>query len=93
MSSRRRGCSFSTTLDAIPCGIALQVQAKLQKVIEEDAMAPEAQKVMDPVCGMMIDPSAAAAKRTWDGRDFYFCGMGCARAFDSNPEEFGLEEA
>jgi len=56
-------------------------------------MAPEAQKVMDPVCGMMIDPAAAAAKRTWDGRDFYFCGMGCARAFDSNPEEFGLEEA
>ena len=53
----------------------------------------EAQKVRDPVCGMMIDPATAAAKRTYDGRDFYFCGMGCAKAFDSNPEDYSLEEA
>lgn len=56
-------------------------------------MGTDSTLVKDVVCGMMIDPSKAAAKRTWDGKDFYFCGKGCAAAFDANPEEFGLEEA
>jgi YHS domain-containing protein len=60
--------------------------------VEEGDMAPEAQLVKDVVCGMMVDPATAAAKRTHDGRDFYFCSKGCARAFDANPEEFSLEE-
>jgi len=56
-------------------------------------MSADAALVKDVVCGMMIDPTTAAAKRTYDGRDFYFCGKGCAAAFDSNPEEYSLEEA
>ena len=55
-------------------------------------MAAEAQMVMDVVCGMMIDAATAAAKRTYDGKDFYFCGTACAKAFDSNPEDYSLEE-
>ena len=35
-------------------------------------MAATAEKVKDPVCGMMIDPATAAAKRTYGGKDFYF---------------------
>lgn len=56
-------------------------------------MGDDAALVKDVVCGMMIDPATAAAKRTWDGRDFYFCGKGCAKEFDANPEEYSLEEA
>jgi Cu+-exporting ATPase len=56
-------------------------------------MATTAEKVKDPVCGMMIDPATAAAKRTYAGRDFYFCSQGCAKDFDSNPEDYSLEEA
>ena len=56
-------------------------------------MNPTAEKVKDPVCGMMVDPATAAARRTYDGRDFYFCSQGCARDFDSNPDDYGLEEA
>jgi P-type Cu+ transporter len=56
-------------------------------------MSADGALVKDPVCGMMIDPATAAAKRTYEGRDFYFCGKGCAKAFDSNPEEYSLEEA
>jgi Cu+-exporting ATPase len=51
-------------------------------------MAPAAEKVKDVVCGMMIDPTTAAAKRTFKGKDFCFCAQGCARTFDSNPEKY-----
>ena len=56
-------------------------------------MSADAALVKDVVCGMMIDPSAAAAKRTYEGRDFFFCSTACAAAFDSNPEDYSLEEA
>jgi P-type Cu+ transporter len=51
-------------------------------------MAQATDKVKDPVCGMMIDPATAAAKRTRAGKDYYFCAQGCAKAFDSNPEKY-----
>ena len=51
-------------------------------------MNPTAEEVKDPVCGMLIDPATAAAKRTFKGRDFFFCAQGCARAFDSDPEKY-----
>jgi Cu+-exporting ATPase len=55
-------------------------------------MSVEPAEVKDVACGMMIDPAKAAAKRTWDGREFFFCSQACAATFDSNPEEYGLEE-
>lgn len=47
-----------------------------------------AHTVKDPVCGMMIDPTKAAAKRTYDGKEFFFCAQGCARAFDADPKKY-----
>ena len=38
--------------------------------------------VLDPVCGMRVDPTTAAAHRRRDGHDYYFCGQGCAETFD-----------
>ncbi len=46
-------------------------------------------KVVDPVCGMTIDPSTAAATREHDGTTFYFCSAGCAQTFDSDPHRYG----
>ena len=51
-------------------------------------MATATEKVKDPVCGMMIDPGTAAAKRTYVGKDFYFCAQGCARTFDAEPQKY-----
>ena len=45
--------------------------------------------VTDPVCGMKIDPTTAATTREHDGRKFYFCSLGCARAFDADPHRYG----
>ena len=47
-----------------------------------------AQTVKDPVCEMMIDPSKAVAKRTFEGKDYFFCAQGCAREFDADPAKY-----
>lgn len=44
--------------------------------------------VLDPVCGMKIDPKKAAVKRDYKGTTFSFCGPGCAKQFDANPQKF-----
>ena len=37
---------------------------------------------IDPICGMRVKPASAAATRTADGTEVYFCSVGCAEAFD-----------
>jgi len=39
--------------------------------------------VVDPMCGMTVDPEHAAAHRSRDGIDYWFCGVGCAEQFDA----------
>jgi len=43
---------------------------------------------LDPVCGMTVDPATAAAVRTHDGRNYFFCATGCAEAFEADPERY-----
>jgi len=43
---------------------------------------PIQQMVLDPVCGMPVDPAGAATSRTLDSVTHYFCSNGCARQFD-----------
>ena len=42
----------------------------------------------DPVCGMTVDPSKAAATVEFDRRPYYFCSKGCAAKFQQNPAKF-----
>jgi Cu+-exporting ATPase len=44
--------------------------------------------VKDPVCGMSVEPSSAAAKREHGGENYYFCSQGCAKQFDADPERY-----
>ena len=44
--------------------------------------------VTDPVCGMQIDSSQAAAQTVYDGVAYYFCSEECRRTFEEDPEEF-----
>ncbi len=46
---------------------------------------------VDPVCGMSVDPAAAAEKglhRQHKGVDYYFCGKGCFLDFGDDPEHY-----
>jgi Cu+-exporting ATPase len=43
---------------------------------------------LDPVCGMEVNPSAAAASSEYGGQTFYFCSADCQRKFDASPERY-----
>ena len=45
-------------------------------------------RVKDPVCGMSIAPTKAAAVEEHGGETYHFCGKGCAAKFRADPEHF-----
>src|SRR5262245_30844917 len=44
--------------------------------------------LVDPVCGMTVDPARAAATIEHGGRTYGFCGPSCARKFREDPARF-----
>jgi P-type Cu+ transporter len=42
----------------------------------------------DPVCGMNVDPSKAAASVEYESRLYHFCSRGCAEKFKTYPEKY-----
>jgi len=44
--------------------------------------------VKDPVCGMDVDPTSAAAKSDYQGVTYYFCAVECKQQFDAEPEKY-----
>jgi P-type Cu+ transporter len=49
--------------------------------------------VTDPVCGMSVDPAAAAEHRGTSPGTVYFCSAGCAAAFDADPGRYATAPA
>jgi YHS domain-containing protein/uncharacterized membrane protein YraQ (UPF0718 family) len=45
-------------------------------------------EVVDPVCGMSVDPETAAASATYAGHDYAFCSTGCRDSFTAEPSSF-----
>ena len=43
---------------------------------------------IDPVCGMEVDEKKAAATSEHGGKTYYFCALGCKKAFDEDPEKY-----
>jgi Cu+-exporting ATPase len=44
--------------------------------------------VIDPVCGMTVDPHTAKHRHTHKGRPYYFCSAGCRTKFAAAPEKY-----
>ena len=44
--------------------------------------------VIDPVCGMTVNPETAAGSFEHNGTTYYFCSKHCAQKFSSNPQQF-----
>lgn len=42
----------------------------------------------DPVCGMKLAEGAAKEFLRYDGKDFYFCSVGCRAEFERHPEDY-----
>lgn len=45
-------------------------------------------KAVDPVCGMGIDPAAAAGRSEYAGNSYDFCSASCKQKFDLEPARF-----
>jgi YHS domain-containing protein len=43
---------------------------------------------IDPVCKMEVEEKSAPASLEYKGKKYYFCALGCKRAFEKNPEKY-----
>lgn len=43
---------------------------------------------IDPVCHMTVDEKKSPATSDYKGQKYYFCAVGCKKAFDKNPEKY-----
>jgi YHS domain-containing protein len=48
----------------------------------------EEQLAIDPICGMRIRRSAAAASDSFRGHPYYFCSVDCHHKFQQDPEQY-----
>ena len=44
--------------------------------------------VVDPVCGMLIDPSAAAGSRVHREHTYFLCSLRCVEKFDGDADAY-----
>jgi Cu+-exporting ATPase len=47
-----------------------------------------AEKELDVVCKMWVDPENAPAKAEYQGKTYYFCAPGCKVAFLKDPAKY-----
>src|SRR5947208_12614621 len=52
------------------------------------AHTPQPGTVVDPVCGMYVVPEKARAKVTHQGKEFFFCSVGCGEKFKAAPQAY-----
>ncbi|WP_424631600.1 heavy metal translocating P-type ATPase [Bradyrhizobium sp. SYSU BS000235] len=45
-------------------------------------------RVLDPVCGMTVDPATAKHRFAYKGQDYFFCSGRCRERFEAEPEKF-----
>jgi Cu+-exporting ATPase len=47
-----------------------------------------AEMVLDPVCGMKVDPQKAAGSLVLEGKPYFFCCAACLKKFAADPDRF-----
>jgi Cu+-exporting ATPase len=47
---------------------------------------------IDPICHMEVKESKAVATSEYKGKTYYFCAVGCKKAFDQDPEKYLADE-
>ncbi len=51
-------------------------------------MQPRPNTVLDPVCGMYVDPAKARGSAEYKGTTYYFCSPRCEERFKAEPEKY-----
>ena len=68
-----------------------QGQAREDAMSRDNAQSPgpdEGHAHIDPVCGMEVDPSTAAASVVHAGKRYSFCSADCAKKFEAAPSKY-----
>jgi YHS domain-containing protein len=74
--------------------VATWVEQRLAEFLEAYLQVDRGRKdfvedpATDPVCGMRINKSSAAASTTYRGHPYFFCNESCLHQFTANPLEF-----
>ena len=50
--------------------------------------APGAGGVVDPVCGMTVDPENSKHRTDYRGNTYHFCSAGCRTKFEAAPQQY-----
>src|SRR5207247_6731216 len=69
------------------------IDRKRQKLVMTDPAHAHshdqpADGVLDPVCGMTVDPHATPHRHSHHGRTYYFCSAGCRTKFAADPDKY-----
>jgi len=73
--------SISTVIVALNSSILKRYEPKIPEYVEKHIL-------IDPVCGMEVDPSQAYGKIEYKGVTIYFCSQECQERFKRNPEKY-----
>lgn len=82
LAKRQAGAPHSVSTDTLP------VISPVKSTGAGLPILAHGLEVKDPVCGMSVDPPKAAAKRTHEGKDYFFCSVRCAERFKQEPARF-----
>jgi YHS domain-containing protein len=63
------------------------LRAKLRPPTTDERDAPAA----DPVCGMQVEIPTARHTSEYGKERYFFCGPGCKRAFEKEPEKYATD--
>jgi xanthine dehydrogenase accessory factor len=82
-------------------GIAISIMAEISSlraklrpsVFDDPDREPleHPDEATDPVCGMLVEVASARHAVEHTGRRYYFCGSGCKRAFEKEPEKYAAQ--
>ncbi|HVC66996.1 MAG TPA: permease, partial [Acidimicrobiales bacterium] len=79
---------LSSSSTAVAAGGPVAVPMGRTRPAPSAGSGPPPPSVVDPVCGMTVDPEHAGAHLVHDGADVWFCCQGCADAFAADPGAF-----
>ena len=54
----------------------------------DEASAKKGEALIDPVCGMTVDPDSAAGSYDYQKKTYYFCSRHCLEKFRKDPDAF-----
>ena len=63
----------------------MESETPKSKSKRSELMMATVARVVDPVCGMMVDPLSAAGEFEYGGMTYYFCNPRCEERFRRDP--------